>query len=722
MLQKTNQYQSCVSVDLRCFDNTQPDMGVRKYLEKLGFVPHRIFNHETYMDQIHTHTGAIDDAYLEPQWVAQRAVPGAQTWTKRQFKMLIDQLHLWKIEFYQGCEAAWSCWPEYGEINKCTYLYEHLSETFIVNRNGVTTGEGGMGGINPLRRFRDGRLYEDLILQDLSRFLVDYECDGFFAADGFVGLVIPLENGCYGDDMIEQFTEYTGIVVPQGSTPERADYIWEHLRGEWASFYADRWAAFHRKLSEAMKKIGKKLTTFTPFQMGPADALLMFGIDYRKSYEAGLRSVALEIMEEVTSRRFQICTGWESVGIANATTAKVVGEDMEILWTVATCNSPEHWNTMRDQSPILERECLSLPTLQIIKKDGTRQRAIDGYLPIFGNDLSKEEWSWLHRRMEEGFGYQVQKQLGPVILWSDKILYHHIYKGSVWPLSAIVSKLRHSGVALSQATELSNVSQLEAGECMLLAQPLGIDRQDAALIAQSVRRGVHLVVVGEVENEELLALLGICRQPCEDQARRWCSKDEKICGCEYGMGGYVPQKDAVSLVDVEGGYTALCTHRVGDGTTVYIRRIPDLPPVDLHKTKEEERCYPIVMETLGLSGFQTVREQMESVCRMHADRLDVYAGRVIQQLQPRVPAPHRGQIVAFETDNQTDMLILENSTNLMYTTTHVQLGREKLTAREFPEIAPCGTTGYMFFGDTSPCSLDVSLPPDGAIPVLVRYR
>ena len=185
----------------------------------------------------------------------------------------------------------------------------------------VVPAQGGMGGINPLRRFRDGTLYEDWMIRDICRFLVDYECDGFFAADGFAGLVIPLENGCYGEDMIAQFTEYTGIEVPPGTTPQRADYIWTHLRGPWAAFYADRWAAFHKKLADAIASIGKRLTAFTPFQMGPADSLYMFGYDYRKSCQAGLHSIALEIMEEVTSRRFQIVQGWESVGIANATTA-----------------------------------------------------------------------------------------------------------------------------------------------------------------------------------------------------------------------------------------------------------------------------------------------------------------------------------------------------------------------------------------------------------------
>ena len=85
-------YEACLSVDLRCFDNTLPDFGVAGFFEKLGFIPSRIFNHETYMDQIHTHNGVIDDTPLEPQWISQRAVDSAQPWTRRQFKGLILSL------------------------------------------------------------------------------------------------------------------------------------------------------------------------------------------------------------------------------------------------------------------------------------------------------------------------------------------------------------------------------------------------------------------------------------------------------------------------------------------------------------------------------------------------------------------------------------------------------------------------------------------------------
>lgn len=719
-------YEACLSVDLRCFDNTLPDFGVAGFFEKLGFIPSRIFNHETYMDQIHTHNGVIDDTPLEPQWISQRAVDSAQPWTRRQFKGLIDELHRWDVLFYQGCEAAWSVWPEYGEKSRCTYLYEHLPDIFIVNRDGRTTAQGGMGGINPLRRFRDGTLYEDWMIRDICRFLVDYECDGFFAADGFAGLVIPLENGCYGEDMIAQFTEYTGIEVPPGTTPQRADYIWTHLRGPWAAFYADRWAAFHKKLADAIASIGKRLTAFTPFQMGPADSLYMFGYDYRKSCQAGLHSIALEIMEEVTSRRFQIVQGWESVGIANATTAMAAAGVTEILWTMATCNSPEHWNTFRDQPCILEREALALPTLRTVMPDGRRLRTLDGFLTIFGTDLLQEDWRWLTLRTDEGWGYPVLRQHGLTIVWSQSALYHHMHRNGMWPVSSAVCTLRYAGIPVSQAADVSALRHLQPGEWMLLVSPDGLEAQEVRCIEEAVGRGVHLCVMGEVHHPRLLALLGIAEAQDRRASERWQVRTELAdlpasSGLCAGLGGYRAES-AEALVETEDHGAVLTVRRTDKARIVFWRRLRQtLPPCDLPKTEAEANVVPIVVETLGASGFRTVRQQMQSVVTMLPDELDIACARALQKQMPDIPAAMRGQLVAFRSGPDEDMLLVENSCNLMYLMSHVRLPRRKQEQRQFPHIRPNGPGGYIFNNDPSAVSFDAVVPPDASIPVRIRY-
>lgn len=725
MLCKTEGYCSCMSIDMRCFDNSKPDMGVGDYFEKLGFIPDRLYNHETYMDQIHTHDGKIDDTFLSPQWVSQRAMPGAQTWTKRQLKMLIDEVHRYGVEFYQGCEAAWSCWPEYGEINRCSYLYEHLPEIFIVDRTGRTTAQDGMGAINPLRRFKDGTLYEDLLIKDVQRFLTDYECDGFFAADGFAGLAVPIENGCYADDMIEQFTEYTGIEIPEGTTQKRADYIWDNYRYEWTVFYSDRWAAFSAKLSNGMKKIGKKLSTFTPWQLGPADAFACYGYDYGKCARAGIESMTFEVMEEITSRRFHVPAGWEAVGIASAVTAKAIAENIELIWTTSTCNCPEHWHTIRDLPSVIERECLALGSARAVNSAGQLIPAFDGTLCIFGIDLTGQEWRWLKRRWDEGFHYRVSENLGPAIVWSDRFLYENLKQEKAYPLSPVTAKLRYSGIPISQAVHMEHILQTP-GKSLLLVQPLGIEDSDVLRLRQAMESGSNVYVVGDVDNEKLLDLLGIRKTVKDGGIHTWyydgdILKDRKEArhGEESGLEGYAAVQADVAVY-LENKDAVLTRRAVGKGQCIYIRRVMEfMPALDIAKTDKELASYPVNLEKIGA---KTIRQELESVITLHPDELDFLIADCIRESDVEIPRVNRGQILGFKDPEGSQVLLIENSANLMYTTVNVKLPRAKKCIQEFPEIKPIGPVGYLFFGESEPNEFDVSVPPDAAIPVKIRYQ
>jgi len=134
--QQVKGYEMCLGLDLRPFNNATRDYGVEKFFSHLGFVPTRVFIHETYVDQIHTHMGQIDDTELLPHWVAQRAMPGAQSWTRRQYKELLDTLRGFGVKVYQGAEAAWTFWPEYGEKSRARWIYENLAEAFITYNKG----------------------------------------------------------------------------------------------------------------------------------------------------------------------------------------------------------------------------------------------------------------------------------------------------------------------------------------------------------------------------------------------------------------------------------------------------------------------------------------------------------------------------------------------------------------------------------------------------------
>jgi hypothetical protein len=735
MLKKSEGYDICLSVDFRCFDNTLPDFGVGKFLDLLGFVPHKLLNHETYMDQIHTHAGVIDDAALEPHWTSQRAMPGAQVWTKRQYKGLIDELHRHDIKIYHGAEAAWSYWPEYGLRSRANWIYENLAEAFIIHDNGVSSA-AGMGAINPLRRFSDGTYYADRICRDVSRFLLDYGQDGFFAADGFAGHHCQVKNGDYAPDMIEQFTEHSGIAVPPGPVPERAAFIWEKHRYEWVVFYSDRWASFHGKLSGAMKAIGKDLISFTPFQLGPCDSLLNYGFDYTKSHRAGLTTICLEAMEEITGRRFQGSQGWESIGICNVATTKALAPDINILWTSATCNCPEHWHTLRDLPNIIERECLALGTTTFIDHAGKRKRAFEGVLTIFGIDLTAREWRWLKERLDLGFGFEVESNLGPAVLWSDGILHEHARRGVGWPISATVAKMRFAGIPIQCAVAMENIPRAKQNS-FLLVEPLGVTDREVAILEQAVSAGAVLIVAGAVENPKLLELLGIARMEGSAPSRSWRIPAEmESLGIsadtlpategrsECDLHGYQTVK-AVSAANVLSGDgkisgTAVALHAHGNGKCVFIRRAYEtMPSFLVEQTAEEKRGTPRVHGQQD-PAMKSTRELMESLAKVHPDALDLIAAGLIQAADRSLPRCDKGQLLGFKAADGCDYLLVENSASLVYATVHVELPKTKASVEEFPH-KPIGPVGYIFYGDPNDQSFDVCVPPDAGIPVKIRY-
>jgi hypothetical protein len=112
---------------------------------------------------------------------------------------------------------------------------------------------------------------------------------------------------------------------------------------------------------------------------------------------------------------------------------------------------------------------------------------------------------------------------------------------------------------------------------------------------------------------------------------------------------------------------------------------------------------------------------MQSVVTMLPDELDIACARALQKQMPDIPAAMRGQLVAFRSGPDEDMLLVENSCNLMYLMSHVRLPRRKQEQRQFPHIRPNGPGGYIFNNDPSAVSFDAVVPPDASIPVRIRY-
>lgn len=730
--QPVHGYELYASVDLRPFDNTAPDFGVESYIECLGFIPTGLFLHETYIDQLHLLADVpIDDSPLLSHWVSQRAMPGAQVWSRRQFKGLIDALHQRGIRFYQGTEAAWSYWPEYG--GKATWIYEHLSELFVTYRDGSTSADD-MGAINVLKRLKDGRLYEDVLCNLLPEYLAAYDMDGYFAADGMIGLTRTLEFADYSDDMIEQFEAQSGVRVTDGSTLARAEHIWAHHRSAWIAFWAERWTQFYDKLAGTLRRANKDLVAFTPWGRGAGDALAEYGIDYRRLSEVGLPAISLEIMEEVLGRFFrspyQDYHSWESTGVANLVTIKAHAPNLKVIWTASTCNNPEHWQSFQDTPNIIERECFSLPNVIVIDQDGHERRTISGVLTIFGIDMLPTEWPWFRDRLDFAFHLPVEHMVGPALVWSDAVLYEHARRGERWHIDAATARLIFAGLPIHSGISTANLGMARA-DSYLVIDPIGItDREVEALLAK-VHAGADLIVVGEVNHPALLQELGIAKAvPIDSEAWKQATHEEVLAGFRdvagqiaLGLGDYVviSATSLVNLIDEHGdpARTLLSVRQSSGGRCLFIRRAAHTLMTLVGRSETVREAYPSFPGSDQQQSLTPIRSDLMAVASIHPDAYDILTLAAYRWLSHEVLSVDRGQIWAAWLDDGSLFAAPSNAANLFYSQTALTSQRTLVGVDDY-QIKHPGQVGYLMFNGLHPHHVDVCVPPEGSVPLRLQ--
>ena len=191
-----------------------------------------------------------------------------------------------------------------------------------------------------------------------------------------------------------------------------------------------------------------------------------------------------------------------------------------------------------------------------------------------------------------------------VLIWSDSFLYEHAKRNQIYPLTFESAFLRFSGLPIHSSVNLDNIQNV-SNRSLLLIEPLGItDEQVVSLRDLVVNGGKTLIVVGEVENQVLLDLLGLSKDgTCGSQ---WELTDRSIYDSripsesgttEENLGGY-QAAEARSLIDVKQDGQVIGTGLSvraypSEGNAVYIRRIHRSFPAVQHMHSEFDTvCHP----------------------------------------------------------------------------------------------------------------------------------
>lgn len=425
-MEETLNCQRWMWIELIGFDHRAPDYTVPAFLDNCGFVPDGLSLLFTPPDFVHTHQSLDREVVFPPDYCSYGGKPynaerPRQAWTNHQLKGLIEALQSHGIKVYFSLFNLYVNRID-GRLYKSPWCDSH-QELMEFTRDGAPGG-----CLNPLKRFADGRYYEDVFCERLAAVVGDYGFDGFHAADGYSSPRQPIWLADYSDDMVEQFVAKTGVQLPAAlagpdQTRARADYLWHHHRPRWCGFYAVRFEELFTKICAAMHGLGRQVLYNNAWTRDPFEAFYRYGVDYRRIARAGVDRFLVETVGAGVSigaeSGFRADLRFE-MNLMLASLRACLPE-MPLLCLTATGDSTENWDLLNHAPAVGERETYTLGHLFDQRDDGF-QRASSGPFVCLADGINPSQWTWLRRNFQVAYESRPRRVLGATVLWSAAAL------------------------------------------------------------------------------------------------------------------------------------------------------------------------------------------------------------------------------------------------------------------------------------------------------------
>jgi len=483
-------YQRWLWIELIGFDNERARFGVPELLERAGFVPDAaallLFN----PDFVHAHDGMRAD----------RAFPGdvcsyggysasqereRQVWTKFQLRELVAELHRAGVKVFPSVFDSLT--------EDASWLSRHPELPWVTR-----TGER-KSSLCPRKRLADGSFYEDFFIGKLLEVLRDYGFDGFFGADGYNPPRLPVYEGDFSDDLVEQFLMWGGATLPGTlSGPcdadpvrveARADWVWQERRREWIDFCIARTATFWRKLVAALHAEDKSVFVASTWTKDPFESAYRFGVDYRTLADAGVdgfvleaAAAALETLVEPDPCSRVLCS-FASAVLLN----KACVPEMPMLWLHGVKDTSENWHALREAPMALDSEIQAYTHLYHLTAAAGLRRCAEGPMVCLADCLEAREWEWLRRRWDAGFAFEPERVLGATLLWSassyERQIDDYIATGR-WTVHRLLHHLMTRGAAVHTVADVGDIGAVE-GATLVLGAHLWRAAEVEALLARA---------------------------------------------------------------------------------------------------------------------------------------------------------------------------------------------------------------------------------------------
>ncbi len=402
------------------FDKDKRDKGVKQLLKRMKFTPHAVSVFAFHPDVVHHHDGIDKVRVLPPDNCGYYANPyneerRRQDWTNKDLKILADNLRKHGIESYLGIMGVDLCDAYHKE-----WLGEHPEI-----RTHLRTDKWAL---NVLKRFNDGTYYEDFFADKVCAALSDYGFDGLHVTDNFCPNGGTRASGDFSRDMLEQFTQYSGMKVPdeimnlEEETLEninlRGDWIWTNVRNEWLEFYGWRWEKFWKKICDRLHAIGKKVFVIGTYCTDPFATLYAKGVDLRRIVNAGVDYLMPNAAANASCMRH---AGRPWVYYEHATMCALTDaftDKGKKLHMLGVKDASEEWDMLHHSPNMLERDIYYMSSFHRQKDNGLK-RCLNGFIVCLADGIYEDEWKWLKERYDVGFGLNPKRYITPSLVWSD---------------------------------------------------------------------------------------------------------------------------------------------------------------------------------------------------------------------------------------------------------------------------------------------------------------
>ncbi|MBQ7256618.1 MAG: hypothetical protein IJS60_02875 [Abditibacteriota bacterium] len=465
--------ENFIWTELLAFDNTQKDMGVDAYLERIGYTPYGISLLLSHPDFVFLHKGMDEDYNLFRDICSRQGHPGneeraRQQWTSFELKSLVQCLQKKGIKVFCSVFATHTFDKYHTEWASCDD-----NALIVYNSIGITPG------MQLISRLKDGTYTEDVFVSQLERVMVDYGFDGYHGPD-CMGPGGALSVTDYSDNMIAQFCMWVGYTPNELKEPlydpsfefkydveklkERSDYIWQNLRKEWVDFYCYRWKVCWEKIIKVLKKHNKLSMINSANTKADFEAKYIYGIDYRDIAELGLDYILVECV----AANCGIIYGGHDYHFDFLTTladTKAMMPNTKVIYLHGVKDVVESYDLLRHAPSRLEREFFSLSNFYYTEKAGEYSRCADGFMVCLGDGIKSYEWDFLRSVWQLGYEFSPNKLSDFTWVWCDDTmegLMDEFPKYGTWPGFKQVSKLLTDyDIQISSVARVENVPNLK---------------------------------------------------------------------------------------------------------------------------------------------------------------------------------------------------------------------------------------------------------------------